>query len=155
MIKNNWWEKIKNTIKKKDKHFWLLIFIVFSTLLIFILWSVNLKNFFPNNASFSKDLEKLEISNTKDNLDKTIYDFLLLLDKEEKDKKIEEKDALSEESLEKIKKAVNDKIIENKNIKNNNGTSTIPVLSEDLDNSEQEIIKLKRKIEELEKRIEE
>lgn len=158
----NWWLKLKKVVAKKDKYFWLLIFVVVSTLSIFIVWSFNLENIFSNKVSLAGDFEFLNISESKKEVNETLEGFAVLLNSIESQNAFEIKDesTLDETDLDKIKKAIDDKIIQNKNeelvdniITNINNSSSLPILSEELDESDQEIAELKRRIKELEEKI--
>ncbi len=158
-------EKIKKVIKAKDSRFWLMIFVTTSTLFILVLWAMNLRNIFPQSISFASDSQALGLDNVNKDMTSISDDFSIFLERLEK---IEaesnlEKDKNSDiekKEIDELKKIIEEKInnSEKDNLVNNdsldiNSTSSIPVLSQDLDNSEQEIRELKKRLEELENKL--
>lgn len=156
MENKNWKKKLKNIFKERDSRFWLMIFVVISTITIFVIWSMNLKDIFPEK-SIRQDVEGLGLTQVKTEFQEDKDYFLTLLKKLEKQSSEED---INQAELEKLKQIVGERIESNNSLGSStndllstSSSSSIPVISEDLDNSEQEIKELKRKIEELEKKM--
>lgn len=161
-------EKIKKVIKAKDSRFWLMIFVTASTLFVLVLWSMNLRNIFPQSISFASDSQALGLDNINKDVVSISDDFSIFLErleKAEQDLNQEEgsNSNIKKQEIDELKKILEDKLnngdvddVNNpnsKNISNSNNTSSIPILSQDLDNSEQEIRELKKRLEELENKL--
>lgn len=157
MENKNWKVKMKNIITERDNRFWLMIFVVLSTIAIFVVWSMNLKNIFPKK-DISQEASDLGLNQIKTELQEDKDSFLEILEK------LEEKNSakkINQTEVEKLKEAIGNKVEENNlsgtstdnNISTSTSSSSIPVISQDLDNSEQEIDELRKKIEELEKKL--
>ena len=159
MKSKNWIVKIKKLIKERDSRFWLLIFVVISTLAVLVIWSMNIKNIFPKNG-LSQDFKDLGLDEIKTEFQEDKDDFSKILE-ELKSKSEVKNEKKQQDEIEEIRRAINKKIEENNSLNTSSDifvststvTSSIPVISQDLDESEQEINKLKDKIEELEKRL--
>ena len=156
MENKNWKKKLKNIFKERDSRFWLMIFVVISTITIFVIWSMNLKDIFPEK-SIRQDVEGLGLTQVKTEFQEDKDYFLTLLKKLEKQSSEED---INQAELEKLKQIVGERIEGNNSLGSStndllstSSSSSIPVISQDLDNSEQEIKELKRKIEELEKKM--
>jgi hypothetical protein len=156
MENKNWKNKLKNIFKERDSRFWLMIFVIISTTTIFVVWSMNLKNIFPEKT-IRQDVEDLGLIQVKTEFREDKDYFLTLLKKLEKQNSEED---INEAELEKLKQIIEEKIESNNSLGTStndllstSSSSSIPVISQDLDNSEQEIEELKRKIEELEKKM--
>jgi len=149
MENKNWKIKIKNIIKEKDNRFWLMIFVVLSTIAIFVIWSLNLKNIFPKK-DISQEVSDLGLDQIKIELQEDKDSFLKTLESLEEKKSAEK---INQTEVEKLKEAISNKVEENNLLSTSTSSSSIPVISQDLDNSEQEIDELRKKIEELEKKL--
>lgn len=158
MENKNWKVKIKNIIKEKDNRFWLMIFVVLSTIAIFVIWSLNLKNIFPKR-DINQEAEELGLDQVKTEFQEDKDDFFQLLNKIGQQKKEED---ITQTEIERLKRVVGDKIEENNSLAtsadnilatSSMATSSIPIISQDLDDSEQDIEELRKKIEELEKKL--
>ncbi len=156
MENKNWKKKLKNIFKERDSRFWLMIFVVISTITIFVIWSMNLKDIFPEK-SIRQDVEGLGLTQVKTEFQEDKDYFLTLLKKLEKQSSEED---INQAELEKLKQIVGERIEGNNSLGSStndllstSSSSSIPVISQDLDNSEQEIKELKKKIEELEKKM--
>ncbi len=143
--------KLGEVFKKRDNHFWLMIFVVSSTLFIIIIWSLNLNNLFPSRT-FKDDLDSMGLSNLKSDIKNEQEAFSRF--KELMDKMKEEDDAINQEEIEKLKKAIGERVATSSSSENNNDEEDlIPVISSDLDDSEQRIKELEEKFKELEERL--
>lgn len=157
MENNNWKKRMLQTIKEKDSRFWLMIFVVVSTLTIFTVWSVNIKKVFSEDRNLSNDTRDLKIDGSKNNLNEIVSDFSVLLDQAKNvETEEEKKDSLSVEELAKIKEAVSNKIAiqeETSTTSSTTVTSTDPVLSLELDESDQRIKKIKEAIQDSDEKL--
>ncbi len=149
MENKDWKIKIKNIIKEKDNRFWLMIFVVLSTIAIFVIWSLNLKNIFPQK-DVSQEISDLGLDQIKTEFQEDKDSFLKTLESLEEKKSAEK---MNQAEVEKLKEAISNKVEENNLLSTSTSSSSIPVISQDLDNSEQEIDELRKKIEELEKKL--
>ncbi len=143
--------KLSEVFKKRDNHFWLMIFVVSSTLFIIIIWSLNLNNLFPSRT-FKDDLDSMGLSNLKSDIKNEQEAFSRF--KELMDKMKEEDDAINQEEIEKLKKAIGERVATSSSSESDNDEEDlIPVISSDLDDSEQRIKELEEKFKELEERL--
>ncbi len=143
--------KLGEVFKKRDNHFWLMIFVVSSTLFIIIIWSLNLNNLFPSRT-FKDDLDSMGLSNLKSDIKNEQEAFSRF--KEVMDKMKEEDDAINQEEIEKLKKAIGERVATSSSSESDNDEEDlIPVISSDLDDSEQRIKELEEKFKELEERL--
>ena len=143
--------KLGEVFKKRDNHFWLMIFVVSSTLFIIIIWSLNLNNLFPSRT-FKDDLDSMGLSNLKSDIKNEQEAFSQF--KEVMDKMKEEDDAINQEEIEKLKKAIGERVATSSSSESDNDEEDlIPVISSDLDDSEQRIKELEEKFKELEERL--
>ena len=158
MENKNWKIKIKGIIKERDNRFWLMIFVVLSTVAIFVFWSMNLKNIFPKR-DINQEAEELGLDQVKTEFQEDRDDFFQLLNKIGQQKKEED---ITQTEIERLKRVVGNKIEENNSLAtsadnilatSSMATSSIPIISQDLDDSEQDIEELRKKIEELEKKL--
>ncbi len=158
MENKNWKIKIKGIIKERDNRFWLMIFVVLSTVAIFVFWSMNLKNIFPKR-DINQEAEELGLDQVKTEFQEDRDDFFQLLNKIGQQKKEED---ITQTEIERLKRVVVNKIEENNSLAtsadnilatSSMATSSIPIISQDLDDSEQDIEELRKKIEELEKKL--
>ncbi len=161
----NWKQKFIEVLKERDGRFWLMLFVVTSTLSIFVIWSVNIKNVFSSSTTLSDDLNSLGIIDSGERVNSAISEFSSLLERVDEPKE-DEKTPLSDDDLEKIIEAINAKIeIENSSTTassstiydidgalDNNSSSDL-VLYPELDESDQTVKELKKIIEELEKKL--
>ncbi|PKM91556.1 hypothetical protein CVU82_03095 [Candidatus Falkowbacteria bacterium HGW-Falkowbacteria-1] len=151
MLEN--FEKFKNVIKKKDKRFWLMIFVVVATLAVFFIWISDFNDiFFANSkAAEGSSLDLFTIKDTaKDDLDKTLEEFSVLMDS-----KIDENNISATSSVLGLimEKAVSEKIEEEKSI-NDKKELDESIQKDALGESEENINNLKKRIEELEGKLE-
>lgn len=145
-------ERIKNVIKAKDKRFWLMIFVVVSTLLVFVVWTLDFKNIFSVEKEPTTN-EQFDFAKMKDDvqtdMNKTLNEFSVLIDKKMEESRVD--DSVQAASFKKVEEAINDKIEEQKN-----ASSTIQNIEKsDLEKSDETVENLKKRIEELEKKMEE
>lgn len=160
MENKNWRQKIIEVIKKGDSRFWLMVFVVVSTLSIFVVWSFNIKSVFSGSVKLSQDMENMGMAEVSDEVGSTFSELADVLNNI-KEPEAEEKETLNDEDLNKIIEAVNSKIISAEasttasstvdGLENN--TSSDPILSTELDESDQTVKELKKRIEELEKKL--
>ncbi len=156
MDNKNYLKRLKEIIKEKDNRFWLMIFIILSTSTIFILWAINLDKIFLNSSNSSTEPDNINVVALKEDANQAFVDFMRMIEKnKELDKNTSSStEELDELDLEKIKDALNRELSSSStNISNNKidlSSSSDPIISYDLDNSEQEIVELKRRIQELE-----
>lgn len=156
MDNKNYLKRLKEIIKEKDNRFWLMIFIILSTSTIFILWAINLDKIFLNSSNSSTEPDNINVVTLKEDANQAFVDFMRMIEKnKELDKNTSSStEELDELDLEKIKDALNRELSSSStNISNNKidlSSSSDPIISYDLDNSEQEIVELKRRIQELE-----
>jgi len=156
MDNKNYLKRLKEIIKEKDNRFWLMIFIILSTSTIFILWAINLDKIFLNSSNSSTEPDNINVVALKEDANQAFVDFMKMIEKnKELDKNTSSStEELDELDLEKIKDALNRELSSSStNILNNKidlSSSSDPIISYDLDNSEQEIVELKRRIQELE-----
>lgn len=164
-------DKIKKLIKAKDKRFWLMIFVVVSTLSILLIWILDIKNVFQVEKKVSKnnfDFTQMK-NDAQSDIDKTLNDLSALIEKQMKDedleraknssgimdlKKVEE---LIEEKNNQIEGDKNNNQTKNKDIEKNsleNNSEEIDPVQVDLEKSDQVVEDLKKRIEELEKNLE-
>jgi hypothetical protein len=146
MNKKDFWSEIKKVLKKKDSRFWLMVFVIVSTSFLLVLWSINLKDYFSDKGNLSQDVENLKLGegNTEDS--NILGDFSSLLEafaEEKEDSSL--RDSQEDESLNKAQNIFQD-LAEDKN--------NLATGSADSDHNEGEIDELRRKIEELEEKIE-
>ncbi len=154
MKKESWQSKIKRVIKEKDGSFYLMIFVIFFTLLTIFLWASNLKIVFSKDR-IDNNKKSIDVSDSKKDVKDALSDVLTAMNNIDtitasssntsSDLLVEEKD------LEKLKEALNEKL-DQKNLASSS-SSTIPVISQELDDSEQEIAELKLRISELEEKL--
>jgi hypothetical protein len=138
MKKKDFWPGIKKVFKKRDSRFWLMIFVVVSTSSFLVLWSINLKDSFSNKGSLVRDIESLNLDDSKiefNNIFGDLSSLLESLEEEGGDSSLEENE--EDEVLNKAQ-----------NIFRDFATS-----SDELTYNESEIEELRRKIEELEEKI--
>jgi hypothetical protein len=155
MEKENWQTKIKRVIKEKDGSFYLMIFVIFFTLLTLFLWATNLKIVFSKDK-IDDNKGTINISDSKNDVDKALNDVITTLNNLDTATTSTSTATSSEPiiktaDLEKMKQALNEKI-DQKNLASSS-SSTIPVISQELDDSEQEIAELKLRIAELEEKL--
>lgn len=174
MENKNWRQKIIEVIKKKDNRFWLMIFVVFSTLSILSIWVMDIRNVFSSEVSLSEEISFFKIDDSNSQLDYFLEDFDSFIDNInlEEDSNIElssntsSTDILEDSDLDKIIEAVNLKLSEQEDeniiisdINNSQdekyemNSSSDPILSLELDESDQNLVELKKRIEELEKKL--
>lgn len=163
MKNEKWPERIKKVIKERDGSFYLMIFVVFFTFLTIFLWVANFKTSLAENKKNNKKFVQID-ETKKEDLNKSIDDLMIALDNLDKknntttievstsststdDLSVE----ISKNELEEVKQKLNNKI----NELNTTSSSSIPILSQELDDSEQEINELKLKIAELEEKLNE
>lgn len=163
MKNEKWPERIKKVIKERDGSFYLMIFVVFFTFLTIFLWVANFKTSLAENKKNNKKFVQID-ETKKEDLNKSIDNLMIALDNLDKinntttievntsststdDLSVE----ISKNELEEVKQKLNDKI----NELNTTSSSSIPILSQELDDSEQEINELKLKIAELEEKLNE
>lgn len=162
MESKNWKQKLKGIIKERDSRFWLMLFVIVVTLSFFVVWSINIKNVFSKSVAFSDDLDSMGVSNSGEKINLAFSEFSSLLEKAE-EPKLEEEASLSDDDLGKIIEALNYKI-ENESASttasstdemtdDKNSSSSDPILYPELDESDQAIKELKKRIEELEKKL--
>ncbi|HNV12651.1 MAG TPA: hypothetical protein PK686_01890 [bacterium] len=146
-------ERIKSVIKAKDKRFWLMIFVVISTLLVFVVWTLDFKNIFSVEKEPITD-EQFDFAKMKDDvqtdMNKTLNEFSVLIDKKMEESRVD--DSVQAASFKKVEEAINDKIEEQKNA---SSTAEQNVEKSDLEKSDETVENLKKRIEELEKKLEE
>jgi hypothetical protein len=156
-------QKLKSTVKEKGNRFWLMIFVVTSTLLILVFWAYDIKNTYSGGASWRKDAKDLGISDAKDEAGDTMSGLMALFDKikeedvastsEEVSTEISSTSAvLDKEEIEKLKGMLDDKI-QKASSSDDVSSSSVPSLYPELDDSEKTIQDLKKKIAELEGRL--
>ena len=163
MKKEKYSKRIKQVLKERDGSFYLMIFVVFFTFLTIFLWASNLKAFVVNDKKEGQFFIQID-EEKKEDLNKSIDNLMLIFDSlDEKNELTENElnanstssdDSLKEENkseLEEIKQRLNKKISE----LNTSSFSSVPILSQELDDSEQEINKLRLKIAELEEKLSE
>ncbi len=163
MKNKKWPERIKKVIKERDGSFYLMIFVVFFTFLTIFLWAANFKTSLAENKKNNKKFVQID-ETKKEDLNKSIDNLMIALDNLDKinntttievntsststdDLSVE----ISKNELEEVKQKLNNKI----NELNTTSSSSIPILSQELDDSEQEINELKLKIAELEEKLNE
>lgn len=163
MKNKKWPERIKKVIKERDGSFYLMIFVVFFTFLTIFLWAANFKTSLAENKKNNQKVIQID-ETKKEDLNKSIDNLMIALDNLDKinntttievntsststdDLSVE----ISKNELEEVKQKLNDKI----NELNTTSSSSIPILSQELDDSEQEINELKLKIAELEEKLNE
>ncbi len=145
-------EKIKSVIKAQDKRFWLMLFVVSSTLLVFIIWTLDIKNvFFEEKKVGESDLNFVEMKKeVQADVNKTLEEFSFLIEK-----KMEESGAKESAEIIDLKKV--EDLINEKNKEEEVETDSFLDVSEksDLEKSDETVDNLKKRIEELEKELEE
>ncbi len=144
-------ERIKNIIKAKDKRFWLMLFVVFSTLLVFVIWTLDIKNVFFEEKKITKnDFDFTQMKNeVQADVNKTLEEFSALIEK-----KMEAGGVKNPAEIIDLKK-VEDLIDEKNKTEKNEGNDKIEKTEKsDLEKSEETVESLKKRIEELEKNLE-
>ncbi|MFA7365011.1 MAG: hypothetical protein WCZ12_01465 [Patescibacteria group bacterium] len=145
-------EKIKQIIKKGDSRFWLMIFVVFSTSLIFVFWISDLGVRFSSESRASKS--EFDFTVIKDvaqeDLSQTFDEFWRIM--EEESKKEDNKTNNSVIDVIKIEQAINDKKNEEE-VELLVEEDVLDSPSKELEESEETIESLKKRIEELEKNL--
>lgn len=147
--------KIKKVIKEKDNRFWLMIFVVVSTLVVFVIWISDFNNiFFNDKVVKGNDLDLQSIKNEGlAEFNKNFEDFSSFLGESLVDVENNDTNKLNlilEQSVsEKIKGKEAELELANENSKVNSLENI-----DELQESEENIENLKRKIEELEQKIE-
>lgn len=145
-------EKIKVVIKAQDKRFWLMLFVVVSTLLVFIIWTLDIKNvFFEEKKVNEGDLNFAEMKKeVQADVNKTLEEFSFLIEK-----KMEESGVRESTEIMDFKK-VEDLIIEKNKGEEVEVDDSVDVSEKsDLEKSDETVDDLKRRIEELERELEE
>ena len=173
--RKDWPKKIRKTIDKKDSRFWLMIFVLVSTTAIFVLWSLDLKNTYSSSASFKKDSSDLGLSSISTDLGLAVSDFSEIFGQiseetdfiselgEEIDNNSREEE-VSLDELDKLKQALENRVngallkdgalLEDGDLlEEEYDNSSVPALYPELDDSEQTIMDLKKRIEELESKL--
>lgn len=146
-------EKIRSVIRAKDKRFWLMIFVVSSTLLVFVIWTLDFKNIFAieKSSGVSEEFDFAKIKEeVQTDMNKTLDEFSVLIDKKMEESKAD--NSIQAVNLKKMEEAINNKIEEEKK-----ASSTVEqeVEKSDLEKSEETVDDLKKRIEDLEKKLEE
>lgn len=151
--------KLRELFKKRDNRFWLMIFVVFSTLFIFVLWFLNLNNIFPKR-SFEDDLASMGLDDLKFEIENEKESFSKIKDMVENMKM--EESIINEEEVEKLKEAIGERVsssseseveVKGDEASVKNKDDLIPTISQELDSSEQKIKELERKYKELEEKL--
>jgi hypothetical protein len=171
MENKNWRQKIIEVIKKRDSRFWLMIFVVISTLSIMSIWIMDVRNVFSGGNSWNEELSLIKPDNNNNQLDSALGDLANFLEnipvEEESDSEnilgTSSSENIDDNDLSKIVEAINLKLSEQgdeniavsdiKNKTEETSSSSDPILSLDLDASDQSSVELKKIIEELEKRL--
>lgn len=159
-------QKLKETISKKDSRFWLMIFVVTATVSVLGLWAYDIKNTYSVSANWGKDSNELGISEVKSDASETIDQLFSLFDKSIKDEgsasSTEELGTNTASTTLDLDQADIDKLKLMLEVEKNKASSTntdilasssVPSLYPELDDSEKTIQDLKRRIEELEGRL--
>ncbi|MCK9439282.1 MAG: hypothetical protein WC164_02385 [Patescibacteria group bacterium] len=145
-------DKIKSVIKAQDKRFWLMLFVVFSTLLVFIIWTLDVKNVFFEEKKIDKsDFDFAEMKKEVQlDVNKTLEEFSFLIEKKMEESGVNESAEIMD--LRKVEDLINEK----------NKTEEIEVddfpdslEKSDLEKSDETVDNLKKRIEELERELEE
>ena len=151
--------KLRELFKKRDNRFWLMIFVVFSTLFIFVLWFLNLNNIFPKR-SFEDDLASMGLDDLKFEIENEKESFSKIKDMVENMKM--EESIINEEEVEKLKEAIGERVsssseaeveVKGDEASVKNKDDLIPTISQELDSSEQKIKELEQKYKELEEKL--
>lgn len=163
MEKKEFSQKLKNTVLEKGSRFWLMIFVVVSTIGILVIWSLDIKKTYSSSASLKNDMNSLGVVEAKEDTSKTMQEFFSWLDKatEEETASSTEEEAttssdlnLSVEEIDRLKQIVDSKINSSSSSTTLNiSSSSVPSLYPELDDSEQTIQDLKKRIEELESHL--
>lgn len=163
MEKKEFSQKLKNTVLEKGNRFWLMLFVVVSTIGILVAWSLDIKKTYSSSASLEHDVEDLGINEAKEETSDTMQEFFSWLDKATDDKvasSTEIKTAtssdlnLSVEEIDRLKQIVDSKINSSSSSTIDKlSSSSVPSLYPELDDSEETIQDLKKRIEELEGRL--
>ncbi len=147
----DWKTKIKETIKKKDSRFYLMLFIVASTLFFTYLWASSLKGFFVEGPGISQDFEVFQAPEIDSDFEERLDAFRIILEERRVDDDNDK--SLSDEDLNKIKGVIESRQEEELDIEDENEGLGIPIISEELEDSQDLVNELKKKIEELEKKL--
>lgn len=156
MEKENWSDKIKRVMREKDGGFYLMFFVVFFTGLTIFLWVLDLKNSQGFQSSRTKQDSGLSIEETGKEINQAIDDLILAWDSLDSKSELEREDdgrEMDEADLEKMKERLKQRIEEKSGDDLKVPTSSLPLISEELDHSEQEIAELKLKIADLEDKL--
>ncbi len=172
MENKNWHQKLIEVIKKRDSRFWLMIFVVVSTLSVLVVWVMDVRNVFSGDNSWDEELSLIKSDASNKQLEQDLVDlssFLdnIILEDQPSPTNISESSEVENSNsndLDKIIEAVNLKLSEQgdenmivSNINDSqseNNSSSDPILSLELDESDQSLSELRKRIEELEEKLE-
>lgn len=171
MENKNWRQKIIEVIKKRDSRFWLMIFVVVSTLSIMSIWMMDVRNVFSGGGSWNEEISLLKPDNDNNQLDSALGDLANFLDNIVFEEDLDSENILGTSSSENINNDDLNKIIEAVNLKlseqgdeniaiseiesalDEANSSSDPVLSLDLDASDQAVQEISNSIKELNKKL--
>lgn len=161
MKKEDFFQKIKAAMSEKGNRFWLMIFVVVSTLTILIIWTLDIKNTYSFGSNWDEDAKDLGIAEIKMEVKDDMSELSDLL------KNIKDESGVSTSTenisttgtssdvildsneMEKLKQILDNKIA-NSSSTEELSSSSVPSLYPELDDSEKTIQDLKKKIKELE-----
>ncbi len=163
MEKKEFSQKFKNAVSEKGNRFWLMLFVVISTIGILVVWSLDIKKTYSSSASLGHDVEDLGIAEAKEETSDTMQEFFSWLNKATEDKATSSNEVetatssnlnLSVDEIDRLKQIVDSKINSSSSSTIEQlGSSSVPSLYPELDDSEETIQDLKKRIEELENRL--
>lgn len=161
MKKEDFFQKMKDAMAEKGNRFWLMIFVVVSTLTILIIWTLDIKNTYSFGSNWDEDAKDLGIAEIKMEVKDDMSELSDLL------KNIKDESGVStstenisttgtssdvildSDEMEKLKQILDNKIA-NSSSTEELSSSSVPSLYPELDDSEKTIQDLKKKIKELE-----
>jgi hypothetical protein len=154
--------RLKEVLRKKDSRFWLMVFVLASTLVMVFLWTASFRGFF-SGASISRDIEKMgfsEMSIENQEVNEFLENINKVFDSFNEEKNIDDNNFsknntlssdLDEDRIEDLKEKIN-QIVAEREEGEENSTSTA-IISDEIIKSDEVISELRAQIKELEEKL--